>query len=188
VTIPGRGDLSPPRRHGRRRRPWRTLLILLVVAALVAGGWYVWTNYVDDDDSDTLRAGATPCVTPSHGPAPANLSSVKLIVLNGTNRVGLAHEVARQLEKRGAHIRRVGNTGVRPPKTTISYPPRAATAMLAVREQLAVTPRLESATPEKLVLVIGKDFTGLATRAAAGRARQRDVAAATPSPPACASS
>jgi hypothetical protein len=162
------------------------LLILLLVAALAAGGWYVWTTYVDDD-SDTLRTGATPCQTPTHPPAPAALKSVRLQVLNGTKRVGLAHKVARQFERRGAHVGRVGNTTKKVTATVVTHGPDSTAAAIAVREQLAAPAKLAPADGP-VALRIGPDYKGLATPAAAAKARERDVAAANPPPPACASS
>jgi hypothetical protein len=159
--------------------------VLLLVAALAAGGWYAWKHYIQDD-SDTVSTQPTPCVTPSHPPAPAALASVRLQVLNGTKRVGLAHRIAHQLRQRGATVTRVGNTKSKVATTVVMHGPQAAAAALAVREQLAAPAKLAVANGP-VALRIGPDFRGLATTADAAAARQHDVAAAAPSPPPCAS-
>lgn len=159
--------------------------MLLLVAALAAGGWYAWTHYIQDDN-DTVSSRPTPCVTPSHPPAPAALASVHLAVLNGTRRVGLAHRIAHQLRQRGAKVTRVGNTKGKVAETVVMHGQQAEAAALAVREQLAAPAKLAVA-PGQVALRIGPDFQGLASTTDAAQARQHDVAAASPSPPACAS-
>jgi hypothetical protein len=185
VTILGRGDLSPPRRYGRRRGRWRFLLVIVLIAAAAVGGWYAWKHFRDDDAS--VSTASTPCVTPSHPPAPAELKTVRVQVLNGTKRVGLAHRVAQQLKHRGAKVGRIGNTTKKVTVTVITHPSDQTAAAIAVREQLAAPAKLVVAKGA-VALRIGPDFKGLASPADVTAAHKRDVAAANPSPPACASS
>lgn len=181
VTILGRGDLSPPRRRHHRRR-WPFALLLLV--ALGAGGWYGWHWW--QDRGTTASLAPAPCVTPSHPPAPSAAASVRLVVLNATNRVGLAHDVATQLHRRGFRIARIGNNASTARTTMIGYPEGSQAGALAVAEQL---PNAGTMTDNvRLVtLVIGNDFHKLATPKQAALAHQHDETAAHPPPPACAS-
>jgi hypothetical protein len=187
VTILGRGDLAPPRRYRRRRWP-RLLLVLVVLAAAAAGAWYGYDRWIADDatDTDTL---ATPCVTPTRPPGPAEAGDVRLRVLNGTKRVGLAHDVAKELRKRGFEVTRVGNSKHRATHTVVSFAPADRPAALALAEQLPEPSKaLAEEAGAELALVIGADFTDLADARRAAANRAADLAAASPSPPPCASS
>lgn len=165
------------------------LLVLVLVAALAAGGWYGYDRWIRDDTS-SVRTAPAPCRTRAHPPPPAALSAVRLQVVNATKRVGLAHEVARKLHRRGATVRKVGNAKRRVKGTIIRHSTDATStaAALAVREQVAGPAMLAGAAGSPVVLVIGPDFKGLATPAEADAARRKDVTAASPSPPACAAS
>jgi hypothetical protein len=79
----------------------------------------------------------------------------------------------------------VGNTRPTLARTTVRYPAGAASAALAVAEQLGGGVD-EAVSTGTLTLVIGRDFGGVVPKARAAQAHARDVAAASPSPPACA--
>jgi hypothetical protein len=185
VTILGRGDLAPPRRYRRRRLP-RALLALVVLGAVGYGVWYAYDRWIDDggEASDTL---ATPCVTPSHPPAPAAAKDVTVWVLNSTKRVGLAHDVAKALRARGFRVGGVGNAGhAALAHTVVNYRSGQLPEALVVGEHAGEVQLTDGS--KRLELVIGKDFRGLASLQAVAAARAADVRAANPPPPACAGS
>jgi hypothetical protein len=186
VTILGRGDLAPPRRSRHRRWP-RALLALVVLGALGAGAWYGYDRWIDDEGGkDSV---ATPCVTPSHPPAPAAAKDVTLWVLNGTKRVGLAHDAAKDLRARGFRVTKVANASSRAVRTTVSYATGDRAAGLAVAEQLPdPAAALGDGGAKRLALILGPDYRGLTSTAAAAAHHDADVEAANPPPPACAGS
>lgn len=103
MTIPGRGDLSPRRRH----RNWRRRFALAVVVLVVLGGGYVgYRHFRGSSKASLITLRPCPKTTPT---APAALQA-KLIVKNATLQTGLASEVARQLRDRDFRISSVGNT------------------------------------------------------------------------------
>lgn len=186
MTILGRGDLAPPRRSRRRRWP-RALLVLVVLGALGYGAWYAYDRWIQDDDA-TVDV-ATPCVTPSHPPAPAAAKDVTLWVLNGTKKVGLAHDVAKALRARGFRVTKVANAASRAAETQVAFATGDRSAALTVAEQLPdPAGAMTDGTAKQLTLVIGADYHGLASPAEASAHHDADARAATPTPPPCATS
>ena len=182
MTVIGRGDLSPPRRHHRHRGRNR-LLLLLLLATLGVGAWFGW-QALRGDDNAAVRSSGTPCVQPTHPPAPAAAHSVHVRVLNGTNRAGLAHDVAQRLRARGLRIAGVGNSPRRSPVTTINHATADLAAALTVAEQLTAS-SLQTADVKVVTLVIGRDFHRLASKQSAAKARTTDLHQASPSPSPC---
>lgn len=183
MTILGRGDLSPPRRRHRNRA--RAVTALLVVVVLAVVGYFGWRTMRGPG-----RRAATPprsCVTPNPGPTPDAPSDVVVAVLNSTPRQGLAHQLADALRARGFRIGRVGNTTpVVAGAGQVRFGPGQQSAALAVAEQVpgaVMTP----APGAGVSLVLGSGFRSLAPAEAAAAARQRDLAAASASPPVCSS-
>jgi hypothetical protein len=176
MTIPGRGDLSPRRRHGyggRRRWP-RVLLTLVVLAALGAGGIYGWHRWRNDDTA-TVTAGP-PCSTPtaeaSSPPVPPPVQPVR--VLNGSLKSGRAARVAHQMHRRfGVQIGRVGNAAkfVRGP-SLVRYPVRLGRDAADVAAAVIPPPRLVvSNSLRRVELDLGTRYRRVATR----REHQRAV-------------
>jgi hypothetical protein len=183
VTVLGRGDLSPPRRH-RGRGP---ILVAIVVAGLLAtAGWFGWHALRGGDS--TSRQTVRTCVTPTPAPTPARPADVTVAVFNATPKVGLAHQVAAALRARGFRIGRVGNTkAIIGGTAVVTYGPGGHADALAVAEQVSgatVTP-VPAGT---VTLELGPAFTGLAAPADVTAAKTRDVAAASPRPAVCTSS
>jgi LytR cell envelope-related transcriptional attenuator len=179
VTILGRGDLSPRRRPRRRGRK---LLTLLVVVTLAAGGWFGWQALRGDDGAN--QATVRPCVQPTHPPAPASAAQVHVRVLNGTNRGGLAHEVALQLRARGFRLAGVGNNPRRIALTTVEHPTAGLAAGEAVAEQLPAA-QLQAGDVKVVTLIVGRDYRRLASAQQAAQARAADTRRASPAPSPC---
>ena len=184
MTILGRGDLSPRRRH---RSYGRVVLVLLLVAALGAGGYMAWRQLRGKGSS---KATLSPiCTTPTASPSPASATSVKVRILNATPQVGLAHRLGDLFTARGFTVVGVGNTAATGTGVaTVGYPPGQLAGALAVAEQVpgaVVSAGVSSRKPVVIELDIGPDFRNLATPAQLAAARAHDEAAASPQPPVC---
>lgn len=183
MTILGRGDLAPRRRGRRRKAPY--VVAVLVLAAAAAGGWFGWRGW--HADKPAKPQAVVVCQTPSPSPSPAAAKGVKVAVLNGTTRVGLAHTIAGQLTLRGFAVVKVGNGRPTAGPPRVIYAPGDAALGTALAEQVAGAQlaELSSQTSGVVALDIGSGFRGLATPAQAAAARARDLAAAAPSPAVC---
>jgi hypothetical protein len=159
---------------------------LLLVATLAVGGWFAWQT-IRRDGTSSLRTGAVPCVQPTHPPAPLAASAVHVRVLNGTNRAGLAHDVADQLRRRGFRIAGVGNAPRVVPATLVQHGAADLAGALALAEQLRAA-TTTTATVRVVTLVIGRDFHGLAPKQVASQHHLADLHSASPSPSPCPSS
>lgn len=92
-------DLEP---RGRRFRRLRTAITMLLLIGLVAGAtWYAWQIVTEPTDVDDEPVATTPaCAVPvPEDPPPPEEISVN--VYNGTNRSGLANQVAREMREIG---------------------------------------------------------------------------------------
>jgi hypothetical protein len=121
VRIPG-GDLAPARRrryggsYGRRRRR-RNLRLAVALLLVVAGAGGVYALRRDDTAAPArleAKPSASPCVKATAPPAsqPAAVpqpQQVRLVLLNGTPRSGLAKTVGDQLAAAGFSITAQGN-------------------------------------------------------------------------------
>jgi hypothetical protein len=157
--------------------------VLLLVVVLGAGGWFGWHLLRSDDASPV--AGPTPCRTSSPPPEPAHPGDVRLRVLNGTKRDGLAHELDKQLRHRGFHVVRVGNAKSTQHTTVVSAQDDLA-RVVAVRvhlQQFRWAPVAKQGKP--VTLVIGHDFTGLASPDEVAAHRAAAVRLAHPTTPPC---
>jgi hypothetical protein len=106
VTIPGLGDLSPPHRHA----PVARWLVSLLVLGLLAGGGYAAFLGLSGGSSDSATSQLPLCPAQPKLTATKNPGPLRLIVDNATQRDGLAAEVAADLENRGFHVLKIGNT------------------------------------------------------------------------------
>ncbi len=107
-------------------------------------------------------ASATPSASPTKSAVIAIVPdrSVDVVVLNGTNRKGLAAKVAASLSAKGWHVVTVGN-GAKATRTTIFSPgPKTATATM--RKDLpsaGATAKPASGMPtSQITVVIGSDY------------------------------
>lgn len=159
------------------------MFALLVVASLGVGGWFGWQAVRGDGKGDTAHS-LRPCIEPTHPPAPSGSRDVRLRVLNGTNRAGLAHDVATQLRARGFRLAGVGNNPRRLAATTVEYPDGALAAAEAVSEQLRDA-QLEAGRVRVVTLILGRDFHRLASVPEASARRAADTQRAHPTPSPC---
>lgn len=104
-------DLEP---RPRRFRRLRTAVTMLVLLGLVAGAtWYAWQTITEPTDTDDEPVVTTPaCAVPvPEDPPPADEISVN--VYNGTDRSGLANQVAREMREIGFVTLDVANDPLR---------------------------------------------------------------------------
>lgn len=183
MTILGRGDLSPPRRARKRGPLLATVLVAGIVAAAGWFGWHALRGHASGGKAATVRT----CVTPTPAPSPAEPARVTVAVLNATDKVGLAHQVAAALRTQGFRIGKVGNTkaavnGV----ATITFGPSDRAAAIALAEHVPGAVLVPAGTGG-VTLSIGPGFTALATPTDVSAARTRDLASASPRPAVCTS-
>jgi len=183
MTILGSGDLAPRRRSRHRRSPYVVALLVLALAA--GGGWYGWRAWHDTAPPGSKLAFL--CVTPVPEASPAPVKQVKVAVLNGTTTVGLAHIVAGTLTRRGFAIVKVGNGTAATGAPRIAYAPGEIARALTLAEQVpgATLYELSTQRPGQVELRISTGFKRLATLTEAKAARDRDLAATSPSPAPC---
>jgi hypothetical protein len=105
VTIPGRGDLSPPR---HQTRAGRVLVVVVVLVLLAAGGYAAYRGL--NGPSAGPSASRLPLCPRRTVVAVRQPGSRRLTVMNATQHDGLAADVSDELEARGFHIVSVGNT------------------------------------------------------------------------------
>ncbi|MBK5307461.1 MAG: LytR C-terminal domain-containing protein [Frankiaceae bacterium] len=194
MTIPS-GDLVPMRKHrryGHRRSRWPVVLTVLVVIAVAAGA-YALQQRTDDDGGTAVTPGR--CASPSASvpaaprapvaapavrlPAPA---AVRLRLLNGTPRDGLARVVANELVRRGFTVTATGNAprSLVGPSRVYYGPGGRPAALLASAHVLgaSVVP-VPKAARGALDVVLGSTFVRLRTPAETS-AFARELAAGSP--------
>jgi hypothetical protein len=181
VTIPGRGDLSPPHRHV----PIGRYLTILVVLALVAGAGYAGYRGLHRGTSD--RPGAKLALCPKASVTPTKAApGPKVDVLNASLVTGLATEVAHELRHRGLRVGSVGNAAaVGKGVATVRYSADRTLWGLHLAAEIPGAKSLPVAGHGVLELDLNPKFTALASKRAAAAAFRRAVASAhlaTPSP------
>lgn len=186
MTILGRGDLSPARRRGRGRGR-RSLLVVLVLALLGGGAYAGWSRWGPTTGRPTAAGAAhRSCHTPAGSTAPLPPKQVRVRVINGTLRAGLAATVRRELRSRGFDVVGIGNAPRRLSRSQIAYSApagdRAAAAAMTLHEQAPSAAVVKQSARGLLTLDIGAHWHGLAPRPAAARAHRADERAAHPSP------
>jgi len=154
----------------RRRRPVPALIFLLVLALAALG---IWWNVLSDE-SNRAEAQAAACSVASEAPASLDPATVTLRVFNATDIAGKAGEVAATLQSRGFVVEEVANdpsdnevTGV----GELRFGSPGAEAAKFVRLYLpGATDRRDTRATGLVDLVIGPDFTELATQDAVAAA------------------
>lgn len=170
-----------------RRRPLPALILLLTLSVLAGVVWYHVLNRQDGAAADsppttcvpTASASSSSTATAKQLPAP---SQVSLIVLNSTERDGLAGRAQAALEQRGFTVtdaandtRPYGGHGVLRSVGEIRYARAKARAARLLQYYLpGVQLRPRQASGSGLVLALGRRFHGIATNARARHALQHD--------------
>jgi LCP family protein required for cell wall assembly len=98
------------------------------------------------------------------GQAKVGRSKIQIELRNGTWRSGLGTQVAAFLEQRGYHITKIGDSARKPQaQTTIMYGPNGETRVPTLSGDLlkAAPKSVPAARTNRLVLVLGDDWTGL---------------------------
>lgn len=155
---------TPSGRTRRTRRPLPALIFLLVLAIAALGVW--WQVLRQDDQLQNAQAAT--CSTASAAPRSFEPSSVPINVLNASQLVGKANEVATTMKSRGFPVGRSDNDrsgaavkGV----GEVRYGPGGRQLARFVALYLPGATFNEDTRADKSVdLVIGPDFKGLATQ------------------------
>ena len=183
MTILGRGDLSPPRRH----RSWgRLVLVVVVLAVLVGAGYVGYVRFIRSSSAaGSTTTGLSRC--PKHvarGPYAAP-HTLRVRVLNASLQTGLAARVRSSLRHRGFRVVQIGNAPrVGRYVASVSYSPdqKLGSATLAAQVLRATT----RVVPGRgvLELELGLKYRHMrASKAATALARRTEASAApTPSP------
>ncbi|MGY1839785.1 MULTISPECIES: LytR C-terminal domain-containing protein [unclassified Modestobacter] len=151
----------PPGPRGRRPLP---ALIFLLVLALAALG--VWWNVLGDERARD-RAEAAACSRSSDAPPSLDPASVRLRVLNATDRGGLAGEVSEALVARGFVVDEIANdsSGLEVAGVgELRFGPRGREAADFVQVFVpGATDRPDTRADARVDVVLGPDFAGLAS-------------------------
>lgn len=154
-----------------------------LLLAVGTGGFWV--------TRDPVHPVAAACPTASPTPAAVlpEPGQVRVVVLNGTPRVGLAKVVAEQLAARGFVVVRQDNyPSAQPGASVVTYAPGAAdAATVLAREVAGARVSATGTAPAGTVqVVLGADFRRLATRAEVAAAAARPlITTASPSARPC---
>jgi hypothetical protein len=182
VTILGRGDLAPSRRH---RPSGRYVTVALVVILIGGGGFAAYTGLKGGSGKDTAtklalcpkQSGAT------HGPT---YPQSKVTVDNASLITGLASTVATELHHRGFTIGTVGNAAaVGKGIATIRYSSDREIEATKLAAQIKGAKLVQVAGTRSVELDINPKFSALTSKSAARSAFQAALTAkhlVTPSP------
>ncbi|NAZ87405.1 LytR C-terminal domain-containing protein [Kineococcus indalonis] len=151
------------RKRLRRQRRQRVVFALVVLLVLAVGGGaaLVWTGRWQPGGG----SAATP--TPTCAPAPEQPlpppQEVSVVVLNGTDRTGLAGGVAEELRGRGFTVPRVGNAPVDagPVTASVRYPPGLLPAARAAAARVAEAQLVEDPAATAVELTLGDGYQQL---------------------------
>jgi hypothetical protein len=170
----------PARRHrygggyGRRRRRRTRLFAGLALAVLVAAALGLWATR-----KGSPAVVVAPCPSPSvASPRPLELPAprdVRLALLNGTPRNGLANDVADQLAAQGFVVLTKGNAPAAlggPSQVAYGQGAQPAARALSFHVLGAVLVPDPALRPGAVQLTLGGDFARLATPAEAAAAQQ----------------
>jgi hypothetical protein len=197
VRIPN-GDLAPARRrgysYGRRRSRRNRRVGLLVVLLLAAGGAGYYALQRDDANAPSrLAQRPVVCPTPSASAAPAKPlvlprpQQVRVALLNGTSRNGLAKNIGDQLAAQGFVVTAQANApAALGGASQVAYAHGAEAAAQVARQWVIGAVAVQDAkVPRGTVRITrGSDFHRLATPAEAAAALRSPsvVPTATPAP------
>ncbi len=199
MRIPN-GDLAPARRrgsygsYGRRRSRRNRRVGLLVLLAFGAGGSAYYALQRDDAGAPArLAQRPVVCPTPVATTAPAKAAvlprpqQIKVDLLNGTSRSGLAKNVGDQLAANGFVVTAQVNAPAAlggPSQVTYAHGAEAAATVVQKWVVGAVAVRDAKVPRGTVQITLGSDFRRLATPAEATAALRApaSVPTATPAP------
>lgn len=196
VRIPN-GDLSPARRrgysggYGRRRSRRNRRVGLLVVLALAAGGAGYFALQRDDARVPVRLAQRPVCPTAAPTSAPAKAvalprpQQIRVALLNGTSRDGLAKNIGDQLAANGFVVTAQANApAALAGASQVAFAPGTEAAARVVEQWVvgAVTVRDAKVPRGSLRITLGSDFRRLATPAEAAAALRTPATAPSPLP------
>lgn len=153
----------PPVRARSGRRPLPPLIFLLVLALAALG---VWWRVMQQHDAQ-VAAEERACASAEAAPPSLDPTTVQVRVFNDTDKAGLAQTVAAQLQQRGFTVTEIANdpsdrvvTGV----GEVRYGVAGHDVARFVRLLLPGAGDYgDTRSDAKVDLVIGPDFTALAT-------------------------
>jgi hypothetical protein len=154
----------------QRRQTWTFLGILGLVLGTGAVGYGVWSGALSWPGSTQVVASV--CPTPVLTAAP--IETVQVNVLNGTERRGLAQNVARLLQARGFQVDRIANDeGHKPGKqaASVRYGPAGELMARTVAAQIngKVVLQKDSRDDETVDLALQSGFKSLRPASAANK-------------------
>jgi hypothetical protein len=176
VTIPGRGDLSPRRKHRNWRQRSAVVAVVLVVAGVAIGGYELFGS-----SSSSAPKVLPRC--PSTTPSPPAAQQARLVVRNATLKTGLAAGVAHQLRQRGFRIGKVGNTPFRGKGVAVvQYSPDRLESARLVAAQFDGATLTQVEGTHVLEIDIGPKYRSLVAVADAEAAEHQILASSSPTP------
>jgi cbb3-type cytochrome oxidase subunit 3 len=153
----------PPVRPRSGRRPLPPLIFLLVLALAALG---VWWNVLRQDNAQRADQAAA-CKTAQQAAPSLDPSTIAVRVLNATDTAGLAQTVATDLQARGFTVAEVGNDSSGREVTgtgEVRHGPRGNQVAAYVALLLpGAGDFLDTRATEQVDVVLGPDFTALAT-------------------------
>ena len=154
----------------RNRRPLPALIFLLVLALAALA---VWWNVLGDE-REAQQAEAAACSSAEAAPTDIDPTTVVLRVFNDSDLKGKATEVAAQLQAFGFTVEEIGNDLTENETAGVGelrFGPRGAEIAEYLRLYLpGATDRPDSRADDRVDLVIGPAFTGLASAEAVAAA------------------
>jgi LytR cell envelope-related transcriptional attenuator len=147
------------------RRPIPAIVFLLVLSLLAAVVWWRVLHRADEAGagSGARSSCSQPTGTAAKLPSP---SRVRVTVLNGNGKAGMAASVSRQLRARGFRIATYGNDDPVSAVAVIRYAASYATSATVLHAYFpGATLVLSSSAPAGVTVTLGTKFKSIATAA-----------------------
>jgi hypothetical protein len=155
-------------RHRRRYRRIRSTITLVVLIGLVAwAGWYAWnvvTEPAATDDEPEVVAEQPLCAVavPTDAPPP---EEININIYNGTDRNGLASQIAREMREQGYVILDVANDPLNRSVAGVAEVRAADVDDLSVQLIMSQVPGAafvaDERTDDAIDIVLGEEFEAI---------------------------